>query len=102
MDTIKGHILYIDGAHGMLPLPQNTISALNRISSEPGLLKIPCGPWHLGRARAWARGKGLKTPLATRSFRCRGVLRFGVLYSLADTALMLEKARKPKEKHRFQ
>ena len=40
------------------------------------------------RPRARARGKGLKRSLATRSFRCRGVLRFGVLYSLADTALM--------------
>ena len=51
----------IDGAHGMLSLPQNTISALNRISSEPGLLKIPCGPWHLGRARAWARAQGFRS-----------------------------------------
>ena len=61
MGTININIFIIDGAHGMLPLPQNTISALNRISSEPGLLKIPCGPWHLGRARAWARAQGFRS-----------------------------------------
>ena len=61
MGTINMHIFTIDGAHGMIPLPQNTISALNRISSEPGLLKIPCGPWHLGRARAWARAQGFRS-----------------------------------------
>ena len=61
MGTINGHIFIIDGAHGMIPLPQNTISALNRISSEPGLLEIPCGPWHLGRARAWARAQGFRS-----------------------------------------
>jgi len=52
MDTVNMHIFTIDGARGMIPLPQNTISALNRISSEPGLLKIPCGPWHLGQMEA--------------------------------------------------
>ena len=61
MGTINMHIFNIDGAHSMLPLPENTISALNRISSEPGLLKIPCGPWHLGRARAWARAQGFRS-----------------------------------------
>ena len=39
MGTINGHIFNIDGAHGILPPPQNTMSALNGISSEPGLLK---------------------------------------------------------------
>ena len=56
MGTINGHIFNIDGAHGILPPPKNTMSALNGISSEPGLLKIPCGPWHLGRAQARAQG----------------------------------------------
>ena len=64
MGTINTNIFDIDGAHGMFLLPRNTKSALNRISSEPGLLKIPCGPWHLGRAWAgpgpgqgcWGRG----------------------------------------------
>ena len=63
MGTININICIIDGAHGMLPLPQNTISALNRISSEPGLLKIPCGPWHLGQAQAWARAQGFPGPV---------------------------------------
>ena len=58
MGTINTHIFAIDGAHGILPLPKNTMSALNRICSEPGLLKIPCGPWHLGRAQALARAQG--------------------------------------------
>ena len=60
MGTINGHIFNIDGAHGILPPPQNTMSALNGISSEPGLLKIPCGPWHLGRAQAWAWAQGCR------------------------------------------
>ena len=54
MGTINILSFIIDGGHGMLPLPKKTVSALNGISSEPGLLKIPCGPWHLGRAKAWA------------------------------------------------
>ena len=33
-------IIDIDGAHGILLLPQNIMAALNGISSEPGLLKI--------------------------------------------------------------
>ena len=63
MGTINGHIFNIDGAHGILPPPQNTMSALNGISSEPGLLKIPCGPWHLGRAQAWARAQTCPGPV---------------------------------------
>ena len=63
MGTINIRILTIDGAHGSPPPPQNTISALNRISSEPGLLKIPCGPWHLGQAQAWARAQGFPGPV---------------------------------------
>merc|ERR1711965_757760 len=63
MGTINTNIFDIDGAHGMFLLPRNTKTALNRISSEPGLLKIPCGPWHLGRA--WAgpsSGQGCSPP----------------------------------------
>jgi len=60
MCTINIHFFIIDGALGMLPLPQNTISALNGISSETGLLKKPCGPWHLGRAQAWAWAQGCR------------------------------------------
>ena len=71
MGTINIHIFTIDGAHGMLPLSQNTISAVNGISSEPGLLKILCGPWHLGQARSgpgtgpgkpWARAQAWAWP----------------------------------------
>ena len=63
MGAINIHIFIIDGAHGIPPPPQNTMSALNGISSEPGLLKIPCGPWHLGRAQAWARAQGCPGPV---------------------------------------
>ena len=79
MGTINGHIFNIDGAHGILPPPQNTILALNRISSELGLLKIPCGPWHLGRSQAWALAQGCRAgpgtgpsqPLARAQARAR-------------------------------
>ena len=66
MGTINMHIFTIDGAHGMIPLPQNTISALNRISSEPGLWARAqgcrsgpgTGPGQVwARAQAWARPK---------------------------------------------
>ena len=39
MGTINMHIFTIDGAHGMIPLPQNTISALD--SPGPGLRPGP-------------------------------------------------------------
>ena len=63
MGAINTNISDTDGAHGMLTLPQNTKSALNRISSEPGLLKIPCAPWHMGRDRAWAKICMLMVPM---------------------------------------
>ena len=58
--AINMHIIDIDGAHGILLLPQNTMAALNGISSETGLLKISCGPCHLGRAQDWAWAQGCR------------------------------------------
>ena len=40
MDAININIFDIHGAHGMFLLPKNTKSALNRICSEPELLKM--------------------------------------------------------------
>ena len=31
------------------------MAALNEVLSDTGLLTIPCGPLHLGQARAWAQ-----------------------------------------------
>ena len=63
MGAISVHIFTIDGDHGILPLPKNTLTALDRISSEIGLLKIPCVPWHLDRAKGWARAQGCPGPV---------------------------------------
>ena len=63
MGTMNTHILTIDCAHDILPPPQKTMAALNGISSETGLRKVPCSPWHLGRAQAWARAQGCPGPV---------------------------------------
>ena len=48
--------LIIDGGHGIVLLSTDTMSVLNVIDSEAGLLQIQCVSWHLGRAQAWAQG----------------------------------------------
>ena len=60
MDAININIFDSHGAHGMFLLPQNTKSALNRICSEPGLVKTPCRPWHLGEDDATKLHKAYK------------------------------------------
>ena len=54
MGTMSIHTFIIDGTRGILPLPRPPMVALNGIRSKIGLLKIPCGPCHLGRAQARA------------------------------------------------
>jgi hypothetical protein len=54
-------IIEMDGTHDIHLLSQDARAALNGILSETFCSTNPWGPWHLGRAWAWARAQGCPT-----------------------------------------